>query len=512
MTVPDIATVRSRDDFGEAGPARAALPGVLVFVALVGLAFENGGFSPGAWTTAAVGLLWVTALVLVLAPSVESNSLEGLWLGLLGALIIWTAVSASWSFDYAHSFLEVRRDLVYLAGVAAVLLVAQRRSAAYLLAGVWSAATVVVVYALVRYLFEPGLRSGGAQPNLLFRPLGYANAMGIFTGFALILSTGFAVRAPRRAQRTLAFASIAPLTAALYLTSSRASALAVGVGLAAMLAVDRDRGQLIVALLVLAPVGAAVTAASAHSGLTHQGSVHGHGARQAHLLALWIVIGAVLLALARPNAANASRWLGRLPGRRRGLSGAIVVAVLAGTAYAVIRGGTEFFTGGYRPAYWHVAWREYVAHPWLGSGAGTFRDYWERHGDQNLLAGALDAHNLYLETLAELGPVGLVLLVSVLALPLATAVSVRRHPVAPAATGAYVAFLTHAALDWDWEMPVVTLAALACSAAVVIANRDSAPPQLLSGRGRICGLALTIGLALFALIAQFTSGLGGTGP
>ena len=64
----------------------------------------------------------------------------------------------------------------------------------------------------------------------------------------------------------------------------------------------------------------------------------------------------------------------------------------------------------------------------------------------------LDAHSLYLETLAELGLVGLALLVLALAPPLVAGF----RGVEAAATGGYVAFLIHAGLDWDWELPAVT--------------------------------------------------------
>ena len=55
----------------------------------------------------------------------------------------------------------------------------------------------------------------------------------------------------------------------------------------------------------------------------------------------------------------------------------------------------------------------------LGGGAGSFDDYWFQHRrvDQTVH----DAHNLYLETLAELGPPGLALLALVLVVPLGTA-------------------------------------------------------------------------------------------
>ena len=75
----------------------------------------------------------------------------------------------------------------------------------------------------------------------------------------------------------------------------------------------------------------------------------------------------------------------------------------------------------------------------------------------------MDAHSLYLETLAELGLVGLGLLVLVLAPPLAGAF----RGASAAAAGGYVAFLVHAGVDWDWEMPAVTIAGLFCGAALM---------------------------------------------
>jgi hypothetical protein len=473
---------RGREIIRNAELPRDALSGIVVFLALVGLGFENGGFFPGAWTAASGALLWVTALVLLLAPRVELNSRERTWIGLLAGLLAWTALSTLWSVNHTESVLDARRDLVYLAAVVAVLLLATRRSTTHLLTAVWGAIVVVVAYGLVRYLFEPGLRFEGFQANLLFRPLGYANALGIFCGLAAILATAFAVRAAHAALRMLAAASIAPLAAALYLTSSRGSELAVGVGLAAMIAVDRNRKQFVAAFLVLAPVAAAVIAAAAHSQLNDPTTVGAQAGRQGKLLALSIVLGAAVLAVACPAVGRTGAWIDRMPRARRGLPLTLTAGAIVGVAYFGIRWGGPLLTSGYRPAYWHVAWREYVAHPWLGSGAGTFGDYWQRYANVAATGGARDAHNLYLETLAELGPIGLALLVSLLALPLVSAMRVRWHPFGSAATGAYVAFLAHAALDWDWEMPVVTLAGLVCAASLVVANRDAVEGGLVSTR------------------------------
>src|SRR5439155_2591966 len=95
-------------------------------------------------------------------------------------------------------------------------------------------------------------------------------------------------------------------------------------------------------------------------------------------------------------------------------------------------------SGSNRSEYWRVAWREYEDHPWLGGGAGSYQRFWLRHRRNGLPV--LDAHSLYLETLAELGPFGLVLLVGALALPLGLVRTARGRPFASDAPGVYVAF------------------------------------------------------------------------
>ena len=77
-------------------------------------------------------------------------------------------------------------------------------------------------------------------------------------------------------------------------------------------------------------------------------------------------------------------------------------------------------SGSSRADYWRVALRTVEAAPLLGSGAGSFRRQWFQHRREP--QPARDAHSLYLETLAELGPLGLALLLAALGLPLAAAV------------------------------------------------------------------------------------------
>jgi hypothetical protein len=140
-----------------------------------------------------------------------------------------------------------------------------------------------------------------------------------------------------------------------------------------------------------------------------------------------------------------------------------------------------------RRSLWRVAWHQFEGHAVLGSGAGTFALAWVRSGLIAARGGALDAHSLYLETLAELGLVGLVLVLALLVLPLAHA----RH--APVAAGAYVVFLVHAGLDWDWEMPAVVLAGLCCGVSALASGTGQPHPVGLRSRTVIVVLALGLG-------------------
>ena len=130
-----------------------------------------------------------------------------------------------------------------------------------------------------------------------------------------------------------------------------------------------------------------------------------------------------------------------------------------------------FASYGHRTSYWRAALDDAQEAPLLGSGAGSFDDYWRAHG--TLPVNVRDAHSLYLEILAELGPIGLAFLVAALVLPLVAVWRIRRWAPAGAPAAAYVAWLVHGGIDWDWEVPVTTLVALACAAVLLGAT----PPR-----------------------------------
>ena len=86
-----------------------------------------------------------------------------------------------------------------------------------------------------------------------------------------------------------------------------------------------------------------------------------------------------------------------------------------------------------------------------------------------------DAHSLYLETAAELGLVGLAALLALLG---GVAAAARRAR-APAATAALAAWAVHAGVDWDWELPALTLVAVLLAGRVIAAAEPEPerPPE-----------------------------------
>ena len=503
---------------------------MVAFAPVLGLAIAQGGFFPTAWGWASVPLLWSASVALVLRGRLRLSRPERVFLAALAAFSAWVAVSAAWSAAPAESVLETERALVYLAAGVAVLVVARSYSGPHVLAGLLVAVSLVVVFSLAtRVLPDRVGVYDGAGTYRLSQPIGYWNGLGLFAAMGAILALGFAARARMLVVRAGCAAVLVLLLPTLYFTFGRAAWLALGAGLLAAIAVDPRRLQLVTTLIA---VGATpvlgVLIASRERGLTHSGSSLALAAHDGHRLAI------TLAALAGANAVVATAIalverrfrIGRVAQR---LFAVAVIAValaavaaalarhggpvkIARTAYASFKAPTPHvganlnqrllsFSGSGRADLWRLAWDDAVRHPLFGAGAGTYERYFLSHQTHTGLV--RDAHNLYLETLAELGAVGLALLTALLLSPAIVLRRARRQPLVPAAVGAYVAYLVHASVDWDWELPAVTLVALLCASTIMLAGRTvtAAPPPLLSPGLRWSMAGLAVAAATFATIA-----------
>lgn len=435
----------------------ALLPGIVV---LPGLAFSDGGYFNRSWPPAIVALACVAGFA-VLFAGLELDRFALAWVSAWALVAGWITLTAVWSEDASASLREGERALVYLAAVAALAGVG-RLSRELLVAGLVAGSSFVCVVSLVERIFpDKPLRFDPFEGTLLAAPLGYANALGILAAMTLLLAIGLAATGSDVRARTAGTVLAPPLAAVLVLTDSRgawAAALAGGlVGLA--LVPDRARvaARAVPVLLIAAVAGVVTLQATA---LRRELAPLDEAQRQGRLLAGALVV----LALAGVLLARTAPRIEPLLRRR---ATAVVLAALV-VALCIAAAGRAHGAAGDRPEYWRVAWHEAKANPVLGSGAGTFELWWadERPVDVDVR----DAHSLYIEALAEQGPVGLLLLLVALGVPLVAAWRRRDVPLVPVATAAYAAFLVHAAVDWDWEMPAVTLAALIAAAVPVAAT------------------------------------------
>jgi O-antigen ligase len=300
---------------------------------------DAGGYFPKAWRLSTLALLAFAAAALIGRRRIQMSGLAWTLLAAFAALACWIAASAIWSEQPDGSVLEAERALVYLVGVAAILMVTERQTVRQLVVGIVAAITLVCGYSLALRAFG----SGGLDPtegDLLYKPLGYANALGILAALAILLAIGLGLQERTQLGRALCGVSLAILLSALYLTSSRGAWVGLALGLAFGLWCDSSKLRAVALLPVVAIA----------------------------------VAGAIVL------------------GSRNGQSLAL---------------GDEN-----RPHYWHVAFDDVAANPLLGSGAGTFDDFWLRHPPVKSFA--RDAHSIYIESLAELGPIGLVLVIAAL--------------------------------------------------------------------------------------------------
>ena len=396
---------------------------MLVFAAGV-LCFDSGGFFHEPRATLAVAA-WLLVAVVALSPIGPQllplgGAARAALAGLLG-LAAWTALSLLW----APMLDPAREDVARLALYAAVLPLA-----VVAFHGGWPAralepalvavATIVVGYGLLGKAGAIDVDVSLAADGRLDQPLSYWNAMGAMAALGLLLAVRMAIDRTRPAlHRAIACACVALLALGLYLTYSRGALAAAALGLAVVVLLAPE----------LAPFWRRV-------------------GRRWRLAVGWTAIAAIAVAM---------------------------VVVASDRASAPARGATaERFSdiGSNRADYWRVAVQSFADDPLLGNGSAAFRVEWLR--EREVREGAFDAHSIYLETGAELGLVGLLLLAAFVGgIALCSVRAARFDPgLAAGPCAALSALAFHAGVDWDWEMPALVLPALMLAGVVIGAQRQ----------------------------------------
>jgi len=443
------------------------------------LAFFSGGYfdEPRLWALAAA---WLLVLLAALTGPVPLPTRRAPLVA-IAMLVGWTGLSASWSPLQDAAGDDLERTLIYLgfvlAGTAAWRSRAAARAAELAVA---TGAAVVTLYAIAGRLV-PWLVDQSASVSAggrLEQPLTYWNAQGALAALGAILCVRIAGDRTRGLPaRAAAAAATAPLATGVYLSFSRGAVLALACGVLVLVACAPTWSQLRAigsAVVVSGPV--VIAAALAPAVRTLQGSGgdrDGQGALVLLVLLAAMLGAAVLTRIAQRTEADASVRLGRLPIPQRGVGLAVAAACLVAVLLPVLISAgdhaeptfgamSQRFTdvGSNRDRYWSVALGSFADHPLRGVGTGGFATEWQRERD--VADGVRDAHSLPLETAAELGLVGLLALLAFLGAVAASARLVQRTDpaLAAGACAGLTVWLTHACLDWDWEMPGLTLPAL----------------------------------------------------
>jgi O-antigen ligase len=493
---------------------------------------SSGAYFSQSWGWVALAFL-VPATVLVIVDRVRvPGRLRVAFAVGMGALTLWIVLSSVWSLSPSASAREVERMLVYVALALAVALVLRRGDAAGVYGGVFAGVVALASYGLATRVLPDrfGFDDDPFNGYRLAEPLGYWNSFGLLAALAAVLGVGVVAHARRGSLAALAAATVPLSMTALYFTFSRGSWVALGFGAAATVALDPRRVRVLCSLIAVAPIAVvAVAVASRQEALTTAGSSVAVATREGHRLA-WAL--AALAGLAAAVGWLAHRVADRVPLRRRGrrianiaLAAAVcacvgVVLVAAGGPAAAVSelrerfeaaptaAGPDLndrlfsFSSNGRTETLRVAWDVGIEHPLGGQGAGTYEYVWyERRPSQQIVR---DAHSLYAETFAELGIVGLVLLIAALAVPVVAAARARRTRLVAPGFGAYAVWVAAASLDWHWEMVGLTVAAmLAGGVALLAAERRSGAALDAGSRLALVGVTGTLSvLAVWSLVGN----------
>jgi len=500
---------------------RTVVVGAAVAAIVTASNASQGAYFSQSWGWVALAFLVPTTVLLVLGRVEAPGRLRTAFAVLVGALGVWIALSSIWSISTAATAREVERMLVYVAVALAVAFVLRRGDAAGVLGGALVGIGLVSAYALATRLFPDRLDTydDSIISYRLAEPLGYWNALGLLATIGLVVAVGFIAHARRTAVVLVAAAATPILATTLYFTFSRGAWAALAIGLVVAITLDPRRLRLLwTAVVVAIPSAFCIGYASQQQALTTEDAPAAAAAREGHRVAVVLLVVVVAAALLGVAARAVSARVGVSRRARRGVDLALAgVAVVSAAAVFVAVGGpsgvtdrvrSEPVTGADlngrlfnisangRDETLDVAWESWRDRPVLGAGSGSFEYVWYEYRSSKSVV--RDAHSLYMETLTELGLVGLALIVALPVLLLVGGIRARRHRFVPVGAAALVAWAAASALDWHWEMVGVTLTALLVGTVGLLAS-ERGPVKALRGRARAVLILATTVLSVFAV-------------
>lgn len=515
-------------------------------LALVGgLALAGGGFDLAPRHVA--GLATWLVVVALLAFGAAGRAAVGrpfyLGAGLIAGLALWSAISSLWSGSIELSVTEADRVLTYLGFFLAAFLIAQTTQRRQRFAeGIAISLALIAVLAVFSRLLPGVLDVGelGSGARLRY-PLGYWNADGLVCGIGAALMLWMSRRSLNGWLRWAAVGVLPAVLLTLYLTYSRGGLLALLVACGCLVILSHDRlwmlGTLAIGALGALPAVLYVQSRDVIANNLNLPPVVGQGTT-----ALLYLLAGTALTLA---LFATWRWLERRGGSKTGralelsrnptvLKRLGLVAALVAIAAAIAVGGRAWdqfsssdlqfpnspgehfgdLSGGGRDEFWGVAIDGFGEEPLVGHGAGTYQLLWDQLRD--IPVPVRDAHSLYLEAFAELGVVGGILVLAMVAALLWAGFCAWRDASGPrrelyaAMLAVSLAFAVGAAIDWFWEIAAIG-AVFFLASGVLVAGRCA---QLAQARAAGNGQAENrrYGLVIAGLAVAWITALALIGP
>ena len=523
---------------------------LLVALVLAGVyaAFDNGATSIPEESRLQVG---IAATGLVCGIGIAAGGLRTgrtiAWSGvaLLAAFGLWSALSVLWSAAADESWIAANRAIAYavVAGVAIVAAASTRAAPRGVAIGIAAAALLVALYALGGKVV-PGLHlaffdlNPGDEFSRVREPIGYWNAVGILCVMASPVCIWLAASPdwqPRMRIAALVALTLFLLTTAI--TYSRGALLAYVAVLAVMVGAGPQRlRRLAVGLGAAVAALPSIAVAFGRHDLSSGGLTLTQRADDGAILGLVVVLSLAALALAGRELLRLEqrvRWTprhSRVAWRSIAAAVAVGVIVAGGALAASSRGLSGEIShqvntfkepkagpgndpsrlissnGSNRWIWWQEALGAFSDKPLAGWGAGSFPVV--RHLYRRYDAPVRSTHSLPLQFLSETGLVGSALGLGGLAL-LGVAGVRRTRASAGIERSARLALLAaaaawgvHSLVDWDWEIPAITILAL-----VALGVAAAPLPGRASGPRPIAPAALAAACALGAVLLAASAAL-----
>lgn len=465
---------------------------------------------------AAVGWL-LSGTLRVRAPAIA-------WLGvaLLAGFAVWCGVTMLWSVAPDNTWAHINRAFAYtLVVVLAIAAGSSAPRALELVATGWLIVAVAcALYALGGKVI-PGVNVLGVDFNhtnelsRLRAPLQYWNALALVCVLAIPIAVRLAADGTRRVStRLAALTSLFFLLCCLGMTYSRGGMLAVIVAVAVMTALGGLRLRVLavmsVTLLFTIPVIGLAFNRPALKGLRVPLDQRIPDGVLLGLVMAGCLLGLLIAAWGLLRLEERTEWT---EARTRAVWR--VLAVTAGVLACVYVGGVIAAPGGPRgvvdrawdaftstskdnvsdPAriatsnsgnrwvWWEEAAGAWAERPLQGWGAGSFPVTHKMFRQVEL--GVIEPHNMPLQFLAEDGLIGALLVLGGLGVLLFAALdrvramaAGRQRDIAAAMYAGAVAWLVHSCIDWDWDIPGITVPALLFIGVLVSIPREVAWSRL----------------------------------